>query len=158
MNLSRKSTRVNWRHPETPNRSSWKQGARLLALMHICCVCFGSVLGHSAMSAQRPDQCPLWPTLRTQVAHFPRSSQIRRRSVVPSEPCPVPHSAGVSFVSRIVLRVHGFEAQRTDGRYLSDVLAGLCPVEVPRVAGQTMTLPGGYAVTLSPSNRSPKPM
>src|SRR6266704_2472796 len=40
------------------------------------------------------------------------------------------------LVSRIVLRVHVFETQRTNGRYLSDVLAGLCPVEVPRIAGQ----------------------
>jgi hypothetical protein len=51
----------------------------------------------------------------------------------------VPHSAGgveVSFVSRIVLHVLVFETQRTNGRYLSDVLAGLCPVEVPRIAGQ----------------------
>ena len=40
------------------------------------------------------------------------------------------------FVSRIVLRVPVFEAQRTNGRYLSDVLAGLCPVEVPGITGQ----------------------
>src|SRR5215471_11845474 len=39
-------------------------------------------------------------------------------------------------LTRIVLRVPVFEAQRTNGRYLSDVLAGLCPMEVPRIAGQ----------------------
>src|SRR5215471_3926411 len=56
---------------------------------------------------------------------------------LPSEPWLAPRSAGgVSFVSRIVLRVLVFEAQRPNGRYLSDVLAGLCPVEVPRIAGQ----------------------
>ena len=43
------------------------------------------------------------------------------------------------FVSRIVLRVPVFEAQRTNGRYLSDVLAGLCPVKVPcRRQGQPL--------------------
>ena len=42
----------------------------------------------------------------------------------------------MSLVSRIVLSVPVFEAQRPNGRDLSDVLTGLCPLEVPRVAGQ----------------------
>ena len=45
----------------------------------------------------------------------------------------------MSLVSRIVLRIHVFETQRTNGRYLSDVLAGLCPVKVPcRRQGQPL--------------------
>jgi hypothetical protein len=42
----------------------------------------------------------------------------------------------VRLVSRIVLRVPIFEAQRTNCRHLGDVLAGLCPVEVPPLAWQ----------------------
>src|ERR1700730_6150844 len=40
----------------------------------------------------------------------------------------------VSLISRVVLRVPIFEAQRTDGRNLSNVLTGLCPVKVPGIA------------------------
>lgn len=42
----------------------------------------------------------------------------------------------MTLVSRIVLRVPVFEAQRTNGCHLTDVLAGLCPVEVPSIARQ----------------------
>src|SRR5262249_17813286 len=52
------------------------------------------------------------------------------------------------LVSRIVLRVLVFEAQRTNGRYLSDVLAGLCPVEVPRIAGQNDDAAGWICLDL----------
>ena len=34
------------------------------------------------------------------------------------------------LLTRIVAGLQVFEAQRTDRRYLGDVLAGLCPVEV----------------------------
>src|SRR5437899_6703530 len=36
----------------------------------------------------------------------------------------------------IVGGIQVFEAQRTNGRYLGDVLTGFCPVEVGRIAGQ----------------------
>ena len=36
----------------------------------------------------------------------------------------------------IVAGIQVFEAQRTNGRYLGDVLTGLCPVEVGRIARQ----------------------
>jgi hypothetical protein len=38
--------------------------------------------------------------------------------------------------ARIVAWIEVFEAQRSNGRYLSDVFTGLCPVEVERIAGQ----------------------
>src|SRR2546422_9904961 len=38
--------------------------------------------------------------------------------------------------TRIIGGVKGFEGQRTNGRYLGDVLTGFCPVEVGRIAGQ----------------------
>ena len=40
------------------------------------------------------------------------------------------------LLTRIVVRIQVFEAQRTDGRYLGDVLTGFCPMEVGRIAGQ----------------------
>jgi hypothetical protein len=49
----------------------------------------------------------------------------------------------VRLVPWIVVLIHVFEAERADGRYLSYVLAGFYPVEVPRIAGSTITLPGG---------------
>ena len=52
------------------------------------------------------------------------------------------------FVSRIVLDVLVFEAQRTNGRYLSDVLAGLCPVEVPGITGQNDNAAGRICLDL----------
>jgi hypothetical protein len=61
------------------------------------------------------------------------------------------HSAGGvqgSLVTRIVLRVHIFEAQRSKGRYLSDVLAGLCPVKVPRITGPTDDAAGWICLDL----------
>ena len=42
----------------------------------------------------------------------------------------------------IVAGIQVFEAQRTNGRYLGDVLTGLCPVEVGRIAGQNDNGPG----------------
>ena len=45
-------------------------------------------------------------------------------------------SALAISLSRIVAGIQIFEAQRTDARYLGDVLTGLCPVEVGRIAGQ----------------------
>ena len=49
----------------------------------------------------------------------------------------------LSCVSWIILSVFVFEAQWTDGGYLRDILARLCPVEVPRVAGQNDNTAGG---------------
>src|SRR5256885_6024377 len=40
------------------------------------------------------------------------------------------------LLTRIVVRIQVFEAQRTDRRYLGDVLTGFCPMEVGRIAGQ----------------------
>jgi hypothetical protein len=54
----------------------------------------------------------------------------------------------VSLVSRIFLRIPVFEAQRPNGRDLSDVLAGLCPVEVPCVAGQNDDAAGWICLDL----------
>ena len=42
----------------------------------------------------------------------------------------------MSEFTRIVAGIQVFEAQRTNGRYLGDVLTGFCPVEVGRVSGQ----------------------
>jgi hypothetical protein len=39
------------------------------------------------------------------------------------------------WLTRIVTRIRVFDAQRTNGGYLGDVLTGLCPVEVGRIAG-----------------------
>lgn len=38
--------------------------------------------------------------------------------------------------ARIGVRIQILESKRTDGRYLSDVLAKLCPVKLGRIAGQ----------------------
>src|ERR1700722_10198716 len=40
------------------------------------------------------------------------------------------------LLTRIIVGIHVLETQRTDGRYLGHVFAGLRPVEVGRVAGQ----------------------
>ncbi len=40
------------------------------------------------------------------------------------------------LVSQIVFRVDEFEAKRSDGRHLADVLTGFCPMKVVRVARQ----------------------
>jgi hypothetical protein len=40
------------------------------------------------------------------------------------------------LLTRIVVRIQVFEAQRTDGRHLGDVLTGFCPMEVRLIAGQ----------------------
>ena len=39
-------------------------------------------------------------------------------------------------LTRIVAEIHVIDAQRTDGRYLGDVLTRLCPVEMGRIARQ----------------------
>ncbi|MGC1893699.1 MAG: hypothetical protein WA763_08410, partial [Pseudolabrys sp.] len=39
-------------------------------------------------------------------------------------------------MTRIVGGIQVFETQGTNGRYLGDVLTGLCPVEVRRIARQ----------------------
>ena len=41
-----------------------------------------------------------------------------------------------------------FEAQRTNGRYLGDVLTGFCPVEVGRIAGQNDDAAGRIRIHL----------
>src|SRR2546425_13036905 len=46
------------------------------------------------------------------------------------------HGVKESSVPWIVAGIQVFEAQRTRGRYLGDVLTGFCPVEVGRIAGQ----------------------
>ena len=60
--------------------------------------------------------------------------------------------------SRVVLQIPVLEPQRTDARYLGDVFAGLAQSKRQVSSGRTMTAPGGYAFTLSPSNCSPRPM
>src|SRR5437762_14166014 len=44
-------------------------------------------------------------------------------------------------LTRIVGGIQVFEAQRTNGRYLGDVLTGFGPVEVGRIAGQNDDAP-----------------
>ena len=39
-------------------------------------------------------------------------------------------------LTRIVAAIHVIDAQRTDGRYLGDVLTRLCPVEMGCITGQ----------------------
>ena len=39
-------------------------------------------------------------------------------------------------LTRIVAEIHVIDAQRTDGRYLGNILTRLCPVEMGRVARQ----------------------
>src|SRR2546422_10905336 len=48
----------------------------------------------------------------------------------------------------IIGRIKVFEAQRTNGRYLGDVLTGFCPVEVGRIAGQNDDAPGRIRLEL----------
>src|ERR1700722_5073718 len=52
------------------------------------------------------------------------------------------------LLARIVAGIQIFEAQRTNGRDLGDVLAGLCPVEVPSVAGQNDDAAGRISLQL----------
>ena len=50
--------------------------------------------------------------------------------------------------TRIVAGIQVFEAQRTNGRYLGDVLTGFCPVEVGRITGQNDDATGGIRLHL----------
>src|SRR5213594_2096404 len=51
-------------------------------------------------------------------------------------------------LTRIVGGIKVFEAQRTNGRYLGDVLTGFCPVEVGRIAGQNDDATGRISLHL----------
>jgi hypothetical protein len=52
------------------------------------------------------------------------------------------------LLTRIVVRIQVFEAQRTDGRHLGDVLTGFCPMEVRRIAGQNNDATGRIRLDL----------
>ena len=62
----------------------------------------------------------------------------------------------VSLVPGIVDRVHVFEAERSDGRYLGDVGPDFAQRTCGVPPGSTMTAPGGYACNRSSSNTLPK--
>src|SRR5262245_54128960 len=51
-------------------------------------------------------------------------------------------------LTRVVVRVQVFEAQRTDGRHLGDVLTGFCPMEVRRIARQNNDATGRISLDL----------
>jgi hypothetical protein len=51
-------------------------------------------------------------------------------------PSPATSDTVHSVTGRPVSGIQVFEAQRTNGCYLGDVLAGFCPVEMRRIAGQ----------------------
>jgi hypothetical protein len=52
------------------------------------------------------------------------------------------------LLTRIVVKIQVFEAQRTDGRHLGDILAGFCPMEVRRIAGQNNDATGRIRLDL----------
>jgi hypothetical protein len=52
------------------------------------------------------------------------------------------------LVSQVVLRVDEFEAKRSDGRHLADVLTGFCPMKVVRVARQNDDAAGRIGLKL----------
>src|SRR5882724_1042201 len=78
------------------------------------------------MRWRRPEELPVrivvlpWPTIAIR-------RQARYCTMV---------SSLLWVLTRIVAGIQVFETQRTNGRYLGDVLTGFCPVEVGRVAGQ----------------------
>jgi len=51
-------------------------------------------------------------------------------------------------LTRIVAEIHVIDAQRTDSRYLGDLLTRLCPVEMGRVAGQNDDATGRISLHL----------
>jgi hypothetical protein len=65
-------------------------------------------------------------------------------------------SGPCSLVPGIVDRVHVFEAERSDGRYLGDVGPDFAQRKCGVPPGSTMTAPGGYACNRSSSNTLPK--
>ena len=52
------------------------------------------------------------------------------------------------LLAGIVVRIQIFESQRTNGRYLSDVFARLCPVKMRRIAGQNNDATGWISLHL----------
>ena len=87
------------------------------------------------------------------------SRSARRPAGPPAIPPPAPaRLPGLLAVPWVVVRVYVLKAKRPNRVYLRNVLPGLGPVEVGRTAGEDMTLPGGYATSLSASNCSPRPM
>jgi hypothetical protein len=54
----------------------------------------------------------------------------------------------VIWVTRIVAEIHVFDAQRTNGRYLSDILTRLCPMEMGSIAGQDDNATGRISLNL----------
>ena len=54
----------------------------------------------------------------------------------------------MGLVSQVVLRVDEFEAKRSDGRNLADVLTGFCPMKMVRVARQNDDTAGRIGLKL----------
>jgi hypothetical protein len=58
----------------------------------------------------------------------------------------------MSSGTRIIVQVMMFKAERSHRRHLRDVLAGFRQIKCQVSPGRTMTLPGGNAIILLPSN------
>lgn len=74
--------------------------------------------------------------MRAAVKKTEKNGCCRARQPPQPRGVPGPQRGSAILLTRIVVGIHVLETQRTDGRYLGHVLAGLRPVEVGRVAGQ----------------------
>jgi hypothetical protein len=112
------------------------------AAFAFCCSSSASLQNHNKKS-RSPLKAKYLIRTWTNAHHF---------TVVEGDPC-----LNV-VVSWIVLCIQIFKAKRPDRSDLRDVLTGSCPVEMKSIARQNDYAPGGYASSLSGSNRSPRPI